>query len=243
MTEYSPTDTDVLSAVALGADQGHPVIEAISAARAGRSDGFPEAHPLLLVDVLRALAILGEWSAVHTTYAVLGEHPSGAVHFEAGIAALMEGDRAAAVARFRLAVEATEPQPMAWNSLAAALAENGDLDGAWIAVQAGLEAMPGDRITAHTALAIALRRGDEAGARALGYEGDVAEMQAAAPPPSANFQAHADMAMEAAVAVMRLPSVLGDKQVWAARHLMERAVALAPGDERARRGLEALRAV
>ncbi len=242
MSEYEPTDTDILAAVALGADQGHPVIEAVAAARAGRVDDLAGLHPLMIVDVLRMLAILGEEAAVADAYRVLVDHPAGVVHFEAGIGALMAGDRDGAVERFRRAATGNEPQPMAWNSLAAALSEVGELDDAWIAVQAGLEAMPGDAITARTATAIAILRGDEASARALGFEGDVEAERVAArfQAPAANFRGHAAMAVETAKKVMALPAVLGDAQIEAARHLMARAVALDPADERARRGLEAL---
>jgi hypothetical protein len=243
MDGYQPTDTDVLAALALGADQGHPLIEAVAAARAGTVEGLSGLPSLLLVDVLRMLAILGEWPAVVGAYEVLADHPAGAVHFEAGIAAQMEGDREAAMDRFRRACTGAAPQPMAWNSLAVALSEVGELDDAWIAVQAGLEAMPGDPITARTATAIAILRGDEASARALGFEGDVAAEQTAArfQAPAANFRGHAQMAIETAKKIMALPSVLGEAQLAAARHLMTRAVALDPSDERARRGLEALK--
>lgn len=244
MTEYTPTDIDVLAAVALGADQGHPVIDTITAARAGALDDLPGAEPLLLVDTLRMLAILGEWPVVARLYDALADHPAGTIHFEAGIAAQMEGDRDTALYRYRLAATGPEPQPMAWNSIAATLCEDGELDEAWIAAQAGLENLPDDTITVRTATAIAILRGDEASARTLGFDGDLAAEQADARArgPNASFSGHAKMAMDAAVTVMRLPAVVGDMQVQAARHLMERAVALDPRDERARRGLEALQA-
>jgi hypothetical protein len=242
MTEYTPTSEDVLAAVALGVEQGNPVIDTIVAARAGVVDGLDELHPLVLVDALRMLAILGEWPTITTLYQALEDHPAGVVHFEAGIAAQMQGDREGAKDRYRLAATGREPQPMAWNSLAAALCEEGELDDAWIAVQAGMEAMPDDAITVRTATTIAILRGDEASAKALGFPGDVAAERAEALSrgPSSSFGGHAQIAMDAAVAIMRLPAMIGDIQVEAARLLMTRAVQLDPLDERARRGLEAL---
>jgi hypothetical protein len=242
MPEYAPTDIDVLAAVALGADQGHPIIDAVTAARAGVVGDLASADPLLIVETLRMLAILGEWPVITALYAAVKDHPAGTVHFEAGIAAQMEGDREAALYRYRHAATGEEPQPMAWNSIAATLCEAGELDEAWIAAQAGLENLAEDAITIRTAVAIAILRGDEASAKALGFEGDLAAEQADARArgPNTSFSGHAHLAMEAAVAVMRLPAMVGDKQVKAALHLMERAVVLDPRDERARRGLEAL---
>lgn len=126
--------------------------------------------------------------------------------------------------------------------LAAAQCEDGELDDTWISAQAGLEAMPGDEITTRTAVTVAILRGDEASARALGFPGDVAAERAEARSrgASSSFTGHAQMAMDTAVAIMRLPAVIGDRQLEAARLLMTRAVELAPLDERAKRGLEAL---
>jgi hypothetical protein len=153
------TAAEVLASAAAGGSQGNPVIEAIARTRAGQAAELASVNPLILVDTIRTLAILGEHAIVDRAYTSWVDLPDGAVHFEAGLAALMARDLNEAAARLERAVTVARPQPFAWNSLALVRLARHDLDGAAAAIDKGLAAIPGDPIMSRSAAAIYALKG------------------------------------------------------------------------------------
>jgi len=198
---YQPTEAEVLAAVAMGGFEGSPSIQAVALTRAGHAAQLAGLPPLLLVDVIRFLAILGEHALVDRAYAAWAANPHGAVHFEAGLAALMVPNRVEAEARLERAVAVDHPQPMAWNSLAILRLARGHLDTAIEAIETGLIKMPGDRVTAHTAAMLFALRGDSERAGHLRV-GDLHLLLE-------RFPGHAQIADAAALHLRRMPRVAG----------------------------------
>jgi len=172
----------------------HPVSEAIARARAGEAAQLASVNPLILVDTIRTLAILGEEDVLDRAYGEWKALPDGAVHFEAGLAALMAKRLDEAAERFERAVSAERPQPMAWNSLALLRMSRHEVKRAREAIEAGVLAMPGDIVTLRSAALIRSLQGES---RPL-PKGEVGVLLE-------RFPGHAQLAREAADLVSRWP--------------------------------------
>ena len=207
---HQPSAAEVLASAALKGFQGHPVTVAIAATRAGRASDVASVDPLILVDVIRCLAILAEHHTVDQAYASWSDNADGAVHFEAGLASLMAKNRQEAEVRFLRAVRAAVPQPMAWNSLAILRQSRGELVQALEAAEAGLAAMPGDRLTERTASIL----------RALERDKTAPDL-AALTEWLGRFEGHAALAREAATFLSRVPAGTG-LDIAGARALLQR---------------------
>jgi tetratricopeptide (TPR) repeat protein len=237
---YRPAFHEVLASAAVGGYQGDPVIEAVASARAGR-DELAGVEPLVLVNVLQILSILGEFDVLERAYAGLSNVRSGAVHFEAGLSALMQNQSAVAHTRFRRALDSEEPQAMAWNSLALLYAAQGEIQQAVEAIEQGLQAMPGDRVTRGTAATLFLvagkpERAVEIGltpADALAFRRKDPADRLAETKERLNvllvaFPHYAQMAADAVAVLERMPQVPGLGVAAAMEHLRQRAAALTP---------------
>jgi hypothetical protein len=233
---YEPSFADLLALAALGGGEksDHPVAQAIVAVRAGRGETVKDGHPLILVDAIRALAILEEHAVVDTAYAGWAHLPSGPVHFEAGLQAIMAASGAGAAAaalraeaerRLCRAAFAPDPQPMAWNSLALLGLARANLDDAQAALARALAAMPGDPTTLRTAEHVRNLRDLVARGQTLtpGTEPLTRVIVLLH-----RFTGHAQLARAAADRLARLPSLPGHDVVGARELLLRRARELDP---------------
>jgi hypothetical protein len=131
------------------ADQPHQ--HTLAAVRTGRGASLKDQDPKVLVDVIRALAILGENEALDAAYAGWHDLLSGSVHFEAGQAALIAHQPDEAEARFLRAIVAPTPQPRAWGLVALLALRRLAFDEAETAIRRGQAALPDVRLFATAA--------------------------------------------------------------------------------------------